>query len=143
MKSAGKTVVAAAVVLALGGCSVSPNASPDASVQAYVQDLIAQDYKGLNRVLYLGPKSEYSAADYQSMDQKLEAFSRGLAAKVAAHGGLERVKILNVQKEKQDNQEVARVTFVLIGKDGKQVDAPSTLVTIHTKEGWKVNPMAS
>jgi len=143
MKSAPKTVVAAAVVLALGGCATSPNASPDASVKAYVKDLIAQDYKALNRVLYLGPKDRYSAEDYQSMDQKLEAFSRGLAAKVAAHGGLDRVKILDVQKERQGDRELAKVTFVLIGKDGKQVDTPSTLVTIHTKEGWKVNPMAS
>ncbi|MGC8467689.1 MAG: hypothetical protein ACP5M3_05695 [Acidithiobacillus sp.] len=143
MKSAIKTAAAAAVVLALGGCATSPNSSPDASVQAYVKDLITHDYKGLNQVLYLGPKDQYSADDYQNMDQKLEAFSRGLAAKVAAHGGLDRVKILDVQKEKQGDQELAKVTFVLIGKDGKQVDTPSTLVTIHTKEGWKVNPMAS
>lgn len=94
-------------------------------------------------MLYLGSKPNYSADDYRYADLKLEAFSRGLSAKVAAHGGLDRVKILNVQKGKRDNQEVAQVTFALIGKDGKQVGASSTLEVVHTKEGWKVNPMAS
>ncbi|MGK9451447.1 hypothetical protein [Acidithiobacillus caldus] len=146
MKPTKKSVLAAAIVLALAGCSTTPNSSPTSAVKAYVKDLISQNFKALNRVLYLGPKPNFSAAAYRSMDKLIASRNRSagsLATMVAENGGLKQIKIVNVHKEKMHNFAFDKVTFVVIGKDGKLVDRRYTLalISIHTDDGWKVNPI--
>jgi hypothetical protein len=100
--------------------------------------------KEVNKVLYLGPAAHYQKAKYTEADSKVMMGTTMGAASLTSHGGLGSIKILGVKKgHNKAGVEMAVVNFQLYGKDGKAAGSASAITVVKTKEGWKVDIMAT